>query len=263
MKKFLIGAAIALAVTSCGAVLEALITDPLFNIPEKLYDGQIYRITRLGSCFYEWHFSEEVLNEGIARFDYLDKDGKPVSDIDQSDKGNVRLSVKLKDSQTYRDITIYANNYEDITAEEKNEKTTIKGWCLAPYQVDLRTVEDDNRYTPGKTVYIGMSEIDSSKKPVKNGRVVGEDEKTKGTGIRIGFKDSKDQYTGLKWEISGPDASKYDVEKLHTLLKLTPKAGCTGKITIKATLGYGEDISGEIQNKIGAVSRTIELNPAS
>ena len=260
MKKILIGAAIALAVTSCGAILEALVTDPLFNLPETMYDGQIFRITRLGSCFYEWRLGESVSSDN-AVLTYLDEKGNPVSDIEKSEKGNVRLSVKLKNDQPYKTVTVYASNHEDETVAEQEKQTDVCQWVLAAYGPDLTEAKTGAvTYTPGETIYIGMSKIDASNfKPAKNGRVVGEDEKSSGAGIQIGFKDSKNQYTGLKWEISGVDASKYDVEKLHTLLKLTPKAGCTGNITIKATLGYGEDLEGEVQNKIGAVSHSITI----
>ena len=250
MKKFLIGAAIALAITSCGAILDTLVNGAVFTVPSKLYDGQWYRLTRVGSCFYEWRLS----NDEVALITYLDKDGNPVAGIENSENGNARLSVKLKSDMGYKDLTVYAKNHEDDTQEEQDEETTIVGWALAAYGENLNEpLTGAVTYTAGKTLYIGMTEIDASNfKPKKNGRVVGDDEKNAGSGIKIGFKDSKDQYTGLDWEISGGDASKYEVEKMNTLLKFTPKAGLSGNITITATLG-------KEHNKLGAVSHSITI----
>jgi len=154
MKKSIILAAAALllaSATGCEELANSIATTPAFTIPEVTYAGQVYQITRSGTCNYAWSMD--------------DAECKIVS---SSEDKKAYFHASLGSSTKVRNVTVTARNADDASIDPCTVKTAVTPWTIVPYVYDGG--ENATAASPGAlkagTKYIFKMVADN--KPVKS-----------------------------------------------------------------------------------------------
>lgn len=142
-KKLLGGLLLAAAViisSSCEAILNQMSTVPSFYIPEVMYNGQDYRITRFAVCKYAFSSDSKYLT--IRE----DEDGKFIATVSgdwtlESSAGSVTVNVT-------------AVNPEDSSVEPQVVQTNLHDWDLRVFEGE--TAVDSKKLKAGSVYTIKM-----------------------------------------------------------------------------------------------------------
>lgn len=200
--KFIIAfAVVGILFSGCEQVLDTITNTPSFYIPDKLYDGQEYRLTRLSTCKYEWSVDS------------------PCIEIKKTD-GEVAIA--------YTDLAIVGN-----------KATVVKITAKNPDKADEPPVEEEVRVMPWSLVVCDMSGNSiSNPNTLQAGtkyqiRAEGSPEYLRG-----GLLKDKMEYHELEWTatmgtLSAPKLK--DGETDHTMAK-TFECTHSGQVTITARL---------------------------
>lgn len=122
MKKLFGGLILAatLMTSSCEAILEQMTTTPAFVIPEVMYNGQTFQVTRLATCKYGFTTDSKYLTIEER------KDGKFIATVSGawvSETSNKSVPVKVT-----------AVNLDDSTIEPQVMETVLLNWSLKLYE---------------------------------------------------------------------------------------------------------------------------------
>ena len=144
MKKLLyLAAAVAVlaSATGCAQLAESLLNTPTFSVPETLYNGQVYQITRGSTCNYAWD---------------LDANGTSCQIKESSEDKKAYFVASLGISNTEaRTVKITARNADRDDIDPIENETTITPWTIGIFaydgdkndtQVDAMSLEKNTKY---------------------------------------------------------------------------------------------------------------------
>lgn len=194
----------AIPLSGCEAVLNSLITEPLFSAGEEWYDGQTYQLVKLSACTYEFEEDSEYVT------------------LKENSEGKMIATVKMWDDifalGQETSVTITARNADDPEVEPYKVDVRLKPWRLAIYDKDNNIVD---KMTAGQDYSIVM--VTGLRKPVP---VV----------LSGGGLNSEDNPQNLKWDLAAGAGILTAGEETSTTIKVT--ASSVGKGKVKATLGH-------------------------
>lgn len=140
MKKLIGGLLLAINIimfSSCEEILNQMSNVPTFYIPEVIYNGQSYQITRFAICKYNFWTDSKYLN--IKE----NEDGKFIATA----SGDWTTETSLK----YVLVNVSANNPDDNSIETQVEQTKLHDWEIRVFEgetaVDLKKLEVGSVYT--------------------------------------------------------------------------------------------------------------------
>lgn len=194
----------AIPLSGCEAVLNSLVSEPLFSAGEEWYDGQTYQLVKLSACTYEFEEDSEYVT------------------LKENSEGKMIATVKMWDDifalGQETSVTITARNADDPEVEPYKVDVRLKPWRLAIYDKDNNIVD---KMTAGQDYSIVM--VTGLRKPVP---VV----------LSGGGLNSEDNPQNLKWDLAAGAGILTAGEEASTTVKVT--ASSVGKGKVKATLGH-------------------------
>lgn len=194
----------AIPLSGCEAVLNSLVSEPLFSAGEEWYDGQTYQLVKLSACTYEFEEDSEYVT------------------LKENSEGKMIATVKMWDDifalGQETSVTITARNADDPEVEPYKVDVRLKPWRLAIYDKDNNIVD---KMTAGQDYSIVM--VTGLRKPVP---VV----------LSGGGLNSEDNPQNLKWDLASGAGILNAGEETSTTVKVT--ASSVGKGKVKATLGH-------------------------
>ena len=209
MKKFIMMLAAVVLSVSCEEVLDQMAKVPTFFIPEIMYNGQTFQVTRFATCKYQFSTDSKYLTITET------SDGKFIAKAD----GAWVTETSLKTIP----VKVTAVNPDDASVEPQEEETVLIDWGLKLYEGDEAV--SNAELIAGRTYRLEM--IDAN------------------TGINIetilGGATDKANPQALEWKF---DSGKVrEVSRTDTSLEFKPIA--TGIFGIVASLGeYKVNMSG-------------------
>lgn len=201
-------AAVVLSV-SCEEVLDQMAKVPTFFIPEIMYNGQTFQVTRFATCKYQFSTDSKYLTITET------SDGKFIAKAD----GAWVTETSLKTIP----VKVTAVNPDDASVEPQEEETVLIDWGLKLYEGD--EVVSNTELVAGRTYRLEMIAAN--------------------TGIKIetilGGATDKANPQALEWTFASDRVQ--EISRTDTSLEFKPIA--TGIFGIVASLGeYKVNMSG-------------------
>ena len=201
-------AAVVLSV-SCEEVLDKMAKVPTFFIPEIMYNGQTFQVTRFATCKYQFSTDSKYLTITET------SDGKFIAKAD----GAWVTETSLKTIP----VKVTAVNPDDASVEPQEEETVLIDWGLKLYEGD--EVVSNTELVAGRTYRLEMIAAN--------------------TGIKIetifGGATDKANPQALEWTFASDRVQ--EISRTDTSLEFKPIA--TGIFGIVASLGeYKVNMSG-------------------
>ena len=201
-------AAVVLSV-SCEEVLDQMAKVPTFFIPEIMYNGQTFQVTRFATCKYQFSTDSKYLTITET------SDGKFIAKAD----GAWVTETSLKTIP----VKVTAVNPDDASVEPQEEETVLIDWGLKLYEGD--EVVSNTELVAGRTYRLEMIAAN--------------------TGIKIetifGGATDKANPQALEWTFASDRVQ--EISRADTSLEFKPIA--TGIFGIVAYLGeYKVNMSG-------------------
>ncbi len=201
-------AAVVLSV-SCEEVLDQMAKVPTFFIPEIMYNGQTFQVTRFATCKYQFSTDSKYLTITET------SDGKFIAKAD----GAWVTETFLKTIP----VKVTAVNPDDASVEPQEEETVLIDWGLKLYEGD--EVVSNTELVAGRTYRLEMIAAN--------------------TGIKIetifGGATDKANPQALEWTFASDRVQ--EISRTDTSLEFKPIA--TGIFGIVASLGeYKVNMSG-------------------
>ncbi len=201
-------AAVVLSV-SCEEVLDQMAKVPTFFIPEIMYNGQTFQVTRFATCKYQFSTDSKYLTITET------SDGKFIAKAD----GAWVTETSLKTIP----VKVTAVNPDDASVEPQEEETVLIDWGLKLYEGD--EVVSNTELVAGRTYRLEMIAAN--------------------TGIKIetifGGATDKANPQALEWTFASDRVQ--EISRTDTSLEFKPIA--TGIFGIVAYLGeYKVNMSG-------------------
>lgn len=125
MKKFLTilaaSSAILMSLSSCQAVLDTITNSPIFFVPETMYDGQEFQITRLSTCKYKWSVNSDCFT---------------IKEITIGNDPHIAIGTAdlTPNAGKYKEVTITAVNPDKADEKPVEHRVAIQPWVLKIYQ---------------------------------------------------------------------------------------------------------------------------------
>lgn len=209
MKKFIMMLAAVVLSVSCEEVLDQMAKVPTFFIPEIMYNGQTFQVTRFATCKYQFSTDSKYLTITET------SDGKFIAKAD----GAWVTETFLKTIP----VKVTAVNPDDASVEPQEEETVLIDWGLKLYEGD--EVVSNTELVAGRTYRLEMIAAN--------------------TGIKIetilGGATDKANPQELEWTFAADKVE--EVSRTATTLEFKPKAA--GFFGIVASLGeYKVNMSG-------------------
>lgn len=209
MKKFIMMLAAVVLSVSCEEVLDQMAKVPTFFIPEIMYNGQTFQVTRFATCKYQFSTDSKYLTITET------SDGKFIAKAD----GAWVTETSLKTIP----VKVTAVNPDDASVEPQEEETVLIDWGLKLYEGD--EVVSNAELVAGRTYRLEMIAAN--------------------TGIKIetifGGATDKANPQALEWTFASDRVQ--EISRTDTSLEFKPIA--TGIFGIVASLGeYKVNMSG-------------------
>ena len=209
MKKFIMMLAAVVLSVSCEEVLDQMAKVPAFFIPEIMYNGQTFQVTRFATCKYQFSTDSKYLTITET------SDGKFIAEAD----GAWVTETSLKTIP----VKVTAVNPDDASVEPQEEETVLIDWGLKLYEGD--EVVSNTELVAGRTYRLEMIAAN--------------------TGIKIetifGGATDKANPQALEWTFASDRVQ--EISRTDTSLEFKPIA--TGIFGIVASLGeYKVNMSG-------------------
>ena len=209
MKKFIMMLAAVVLSVSCEEVLDQMAKVPTFFIPEIMYNGQTFQVTRFATCKYQFSTDSKYLTITET------SDGKFITKAD----GAWVTETSLKTIP----VKVTAVNPDDASVEPQEEETVLIDWGLKLYEGD--EVVSNTELVAGRTYRLEMIAAN--------------------TGIKIetifGGATDKANPQALEWTFASDRVQ--EISRTDTSLEFKPIA--TGIFGIVASLGeYKVNMSG-------------------
>lgn len=209
MKKFIMMLAAVVLSVSCEEVLDQMAKVPTFFIPEIMYNGQTFQVTRFATCKYQFSTDSKYLTITET------SDGKFIAKAD----GAWVTETSLKTIP----VKVTAVNPDDASVEPQEEETVLIDWGLKLYEGD--EVVSNTELVAGRTYRLEMIAAN--------------------TGIKIetifGGATDKANPQALEWTFASDRVQ--EISRTDTSLEFKPIA--TGIFGIVASLGeYKVNMSG-------------------
>lgn len=209
MKKFIMMLAAVVLSVSCEEVLDQMAKVPTFFIPEIMYNGQTFQVTRFATCKYQFSTDSKYLTITET------SDGKFIAEAD----GAWVTETSLKTIP----VKVTAVNPDDASVEPQEEETVLIDWGLKLYEGD--EVVSNTELVAGRTYRLEMIAAN--------------------TGIKIetifGGATDKANPQALEWTFASDRVQ--EISRTDTSLEFKPIA--TGIFGIVASLGeYKVNMSG-------------------
>lgn len=209
MKKFIMMLAAVVLSVSCEEVLDQMAKVPTFFIPEIMYNGQTFQVTRFATCKYQFSTDSKYLTITET------SDGKFIAKAD----GAWVTETFLKTIP----VKVTAVNPDDASVEPQEEETVLIDWGLKLYEGD--EVVSNTELVAGRTYRLEMIAAN--------------------TGIKIetifGGATDKANPQALEWTFASDRVQ--EISRTDTSLEFKPIA--TGIFGIVASLGeYKVNMSG-------------------
>ena len=209
MKKFIMMLAAVVLSVSCEEVLDQMAKVPTFFIPEIMYNGQTFQVTRFATCKYQFSTDSKYLTITET------SDGKFIAKAD----GAWVTETSLKTIP----VKVTAVNPDDASVEPQEEETVLIDWGLKLYEGD--EVVSNTELVAGRTYRLEMIAAN--------------------TGIKIetifGGATDKANPQALEWTFASDRVQ--EISRTDTSLEFKPIA--TGIFGIVAYLGeYKVNMSG-------------------
>ena len=209
MKKFIMMLAAVVLSVSCEEVLDQMAKVPAFFIPEIMYNGQTFQVTRFATCKYQFSTDSKYLTITET------SDGKFIAKAD----GAWVTETSLKTIP----VKVTAVNPDDASVEPQEEETVLIDWGLKLYEGD--EVVSNTELVAGRTYRLEMIAAN--------------------TGIKIetifGGATDKANPQALEWTFASDRVQ--EISRTDTSLEFKPIA--TGIFGIVASLGeYKVNMSG-------------------
>lgn len=209
MKKFLTilaaSSAILMSLSSCQAVLDTITNSPIFFVPETMYDGQEFQITRLSTCKYKW---------------YVNSDCFTIKEITIGNDPHIAIGTAdlTPNAGKYKVVTITAVNPDKADESPVEKEVRVMPWSLVVCDMSGNSISNPNTLQAGTKYQI---------------RAEGSPEYLRG-----GLLKDKGEYHELEWTatmgtLSAPKLK--DGETDHTMAK-TFECTHSGQVTITAKL---------------------------
>lgn len=131
------------ALTGCEAMLDTLLTDPLFSAGEIWFDGQTYQIVKMGTCEYEFEVD----------CDYVK--------IEQNEDKKFIASVNMPD-EVFNEgkevmLTIVARNADDPEIEPVEQEVRLCPWTIAVFDKNNTPVSKMKTNNGDYTIKMAMT----------------------------------------------------------------------------------------------------------
>ena len=209
MKKFIMMLAAVVLSVSCEEVLDQMAKVPTFFIPEIMYNGQTFQVTRFATCKYQFSTDSKYLTITET------SDGKFIAKAD----GAWVTETSLKTIP----VKVTAVNPDDASVEPQEEETVLIDWGLKLYEGDEAV--SNTELVAGRTYRLEMIAAN--------------------TGIKIetifGGATDKANPQALEWTFASDRVQ--EISRTDTSLEFKPIA--TGIFGIVASLGeYKVNMSG-------------------
>ena len=209
MKKFIMMLAAVVLSVSCEEVLDQMAKVPAFFIPEIMYNGQTFQVTRFATCKYQFSTDSKYLTITET------SDGKFIAEAD----GAWVTETSLKTIP----VKVTAVNPDDASVEPQEEETVLIDWGLKLYEG--AEVVSNTELVAGRTYRLEMIAAN--------------------TGIKIetifGGATDKANPQALEWTFASDRVQ--EISRTDTSLEFKPIA--TGIFGIVASLGeYKVNMSG-------------------
>lgn len=209
MKKFIMMLAAVVLSVSCEEVLDQMAKVPTFFIPEIMYNGQTFQVTRFATCKYQFSTDSKYLTITET------SDGKFIAKAD----GAWVTETSLKTIP----VKVTAVNPDDASVEPQEEETVLIDWGLKLYEGDEAV--SNAELIAGRTYRLEMIAAN--------------------TGIKIetifGGATDKANPQALEWTFASDRVQ--EISRTDTSLEFKPIA--TGIFGIVASLGeYKVNMSG-------------------
>lgn len=209
MKKFIMMLAAVVLSVSCEEVLDQMAKVPTFFIPEIMYNGQTFQVTRFATCKYQFSTDSKYLTITET------SDGKFIAKAD----GAWVTETSLKTIP----VKVTAVNPDDASVEPQEEETVLIDWGLKLYEGD--EVVSNTELVAGRTYRLEMIAAN--------------------TGIKIetifGGATDKANPQALEWTFAADKVQ--EISRTDTSLEFKPIAA--GFFGIVASLGeYKVNMSG-------------------
>ena len=140
MKKFIMMLAAVVLSVSCEEVLDQMAKVPTFFIPEIMYNGQTFQVTRFATCKYQFSTDSKYLTITET------SDGKFIAKAD----GAWVTETSLKTIP----VKVTAVNPDDASVEPQEEETVLIDWGLKLYEGD--EVVSNTELVAGRTYRLEM-----------------------------------------------------------------------------------------------------------
>ena len=209
MKKFIYLLAAVVLSVSCDDIADQMATVPTFFIPEIMYNGQTFQVTRFATCEYQFSTDSKYLTITET------SDGKFIAKADGA--WVQETSVKTVP------VKVTAVNPDNSSIDPQVEETVLVDWGLKLYEGDATV--SNSELIAGKTYRLEMISAN--------------------TGIKIetilGGATDKVNPQALEWTFAADKVQ--EVSRTATTLEFKPKAA--GFFGIAASLGeYKVNMSG-------------------
>ena len=209
MKKFIMMLAAVVLSVSCEEALDQMAKVPTFFIPEIMYNGQTFQVTRFATCKYQFSTDSKYLTITET------SDGKFIAKAD----GAWVTETSLKTIP----VKVTAVNPDDASVEPQEEETVLIDWGLKLYEGD--EVVSNTELVARRTYRLEMIAAN--------------------TGIKIetifGGATDKANPQALEWTFASDRVQ--EISRTDTSLEFKPIA--TGIFGIVASLGeYKVNMSG-------------------
>ncbi|MGM9790631.1 MAG: hypothetical protein ACI3Y9_10085 [Candidatus Cryptobacteroides sp.] len=211
MKKLMIMLAAVALTASCDEIADQMAKVPTFFIPEIMYNGQTFQVTRFATCKYQFSTDSKYLTITET------SDGKFIAKAD----GTWVSETSLKTIP----VKVTAVNPDDASVEPQVEETVLIDWGLKLYEGDA--VVSNTELIAGNIYRLEMISAN--------------------TGLKIetilGGATDKTNPQALEWTFAADKVQ--EVSRTATTLEFKPIA--TGIFGIAASLGeYKVNMSGNV-----------------